>query len=269
MLPILNIGPLAIQFPGLILLLSAWLGLSLAERYLPRLAERYSHLDTDQTGSPRLQGLLSASQLYNLVLGSLLAALIGARLMYIIQYTQVFLENPISIISLNPSLLDLKGALIGGLLFALYYGQKNKLGLCSTLDAITPALAIFAIGFHLANLASGSAFGSATQLPWAIELWGAGRHPVQLYEALAAIFILWFLWPAKPRPALHRPGEYFLWFACLSSLSRLIFEAFHGDSSLVFESFRIVQIASWLIMTLCLILLNKQAQQGSSSQAGR
>ena len=32
MLPILQVGPLAIQAPGLILLLGLWLGLALAER---------------------------------------------------------------------------------------------------------------------------------------------------------------------------------------------------------------------------------------------
>ena len=36
MLPILHLGPLALQLPGLILLLGLWLGLALAERYSSR-----------------------------------------------------------------------------------------------------------------------------------------------------------------------------------------------------------------------------------------
>ncbi len=48
----------------------------------------------------------------------------------------------------------------------------------------------------LANLASGDAFGAPSSLPWAIELWGAARHPVQIYEAVAAGLILWVCRPA-------------------------------------------------------------------------
>ncbi len=188
MLPILNVGPLALQFPGLVLLLGIWLGLSLSERYAARFQSQ-------------------ANILYNLALGSLLGALIGARLVYAVRFSEIFLADPASLISLNPGLLDASGAVAGGLLFALVYGQRNHLSFWHTLDALTPALAVFAIAWHLANLASGSGFGAPSQLPWSIDLWGAARHPVQIYEALAAGLILLLLWPGKANPAVNQPGE--------------------------------------------------------------
>lgn len=90
MLPILHIGPLAIQVPGLVLLLGLWLGLSLTERYAPRYG-------------------MDSKILYNLVIISILAGVVGARLLYVARFPDAFLSKPASIISLNPSLLDLWG----------------------------------------------------------------------------------------------------------------------------------------------------------------
>lgn len=264
MMPILHIGPLAIQFPGLIILLGLWLGLSLAERFVDSHTKRYAKIQ-DIPGSAELQPI-PAPILYNLAVGSLLAAIIGARLFYILQYTQIFIQNPASIISLNTSLLDLRGAFIGALVYAFYYGQRKNLHLWQSLDALTPAFAVLAIAYHLSNLASGENLGSPTQLPWAIELWGALRHPVQLYEAIFAALILFLLWPTQPKISAEHAGEYFINFIALSSGSRLFFEAFHGDSQLVLSGFRLGQIYAWIILSVCFYGLHRLAHSPKRSE---
>ncbi len=265
MLPILHIGPLAIQFPGLVILVGLWLGLSLAERYVDSHTKRYKKTKATP-GASELQPI-PAPILYNLAVGSLLAAIIGARLFYILQYTQVFIQNPASIISLNASLLDVRGAFIGALVFAFYYAQRKNLHFWQSLDALTPAFAVLAIAYHLSNLASGANFGSPTQLPWGIELWGALRHPVQLYEAIFAALILFLLWPSQPKFSIKQAGEYFIYFVTLSSASRLFFEAFHGDSQLVLGGFRLVQIYAWMILGVCLYGLHRLAHSPERSEA--
>ena len=167
MLPILQVGPFALQLPGLILLAGLWLGINLAERY----ADRFG---------------VKASELSKLIMLSLLAALLGARLVYALRYLEVFLASPLSLLSLNPGLLDSLGGLACAILVGWIYTQRKKLPLWGTLDALTPAAAVMAIFLALAHLASGAAFGAETNLPWALELWGASRHPSQIYEALAA-----------------------------------------------------------------------------------
>lgn len=258
MLPILHIGPLAIQFPGLIILLGLWMGLSLAEKHVKDHVLGDKKPENNKEDGPQAT---VAPILYNLAVGSLLASILGARLFYIFQYTQVFIENPTSIFSLNTSLLDVRGAFLGALIFALYYGQKKNLQFWSVLDALTPAFAILAIAVHLANLASGNGFGSETQVPWSIHLWGANRHPVQIYEAAAASLILFLLWPGQPRLPINKPGQYFLYFLTMSSASRLFLEAFHGDSHLVAGSFRLVQILAWVILALGFYLLGRLGQE--------
>ena len=181
MFPIINIGPLAIQVPGLALILGLYLGLSLAERY----SNRHN---------------ISSNTLYNLVFIVLIAGVVGARLTYVLHHPDAFAGEPLNILSLNPALLDLFGGIVGATIASMIYGQRQKLTLWSTLDALTPAFAVFSVAIGIAHLASGDAFGAPTELPWGIELWGAKRHPTQIYESIAAtiILVLLLLWQFLP-----------------------------------------------------------------------
>jgi phosphatidylglycerol:prolipoprotein diacylglycerol transferase len=147
MLPILQIGPLALPVPPFSLLLALWLGLSLAEKFAPRRS-------------------IPADALYNLTFTGLVAGLIGARLGTIFQYPNAFIESPLSLVSLNPGLLDPFAGFAAGLIGMLVYGQYARLTLWATLDALTPLLAVMAVGFAVAHIASGEAFGAETSLPW-------------------------------------------------------------------------------------------------------
>ncbi len=245
MLPILQIGPLALQTPGLILLLGVWTGLWLSERH----AHRHN---------------LEASNLYNLVLVGILFGVIGGRLFFIIRYPEAFIANPASMLSINLSLFDLPGAVLSGLLAALVYGGRKKLPFWQTLDALTPGLAVFAIAVALANLASGNGFGAPTQAPWAIELWGAHRHPSQVYESLAAGSILGYLLIVQRSKRARTPGYDFLVFIALSAGSRLFLDAFRGDSQLLANGFRASQVIAWLVLAASLWLIPRRARAASA-----
>jgi prolipoprotein diacylglyceryltransferase len=246
MLPVLNVGPLAIQFPGLVLIAGLWLGLSLAERYASRRG-------------------VQASALYNLVFVALIAGVIGARLAYVARYPEAFRGNPLSLVSLNPGLLDIWGGLAVGVIAALVYGQRKGLALWTTLDALTPALAALAIALHLSHLASGAAFGAPTDLPWGIELWGARRHPAQIYATLGASLILAYLWPSRKRAWV--PGVYFLTFLALSAAARLFLEAFRGDSALLPNGFRAAQVIAWLALAASLWAIQRLGRVETSAEA--
>jgi len=233
MLPVLQLGPLAIQTPGLILLLGLWLGLTLVERYASR------------HGVP-------AERLYNLALTALVAGLLGARLAYALRYFSAFAASPFSLFSLNPGLLDLPAGIGLGLIAAWVYGQRKGLALWPTLDALTPGLALFGVALGLSHLASGAAFGSPTALPWGIELWGARRHPAQVYETLLAALVLWAVWPGKGLLCAPRPGARFLLFTACSAGARLFLEAFRGDSLLIAGGFRAAQVGAWVVLALSL-----------------
>ena len=233
MLPVLQIGPLALQAPGLILLIGLWIGLSLAEKLA-------AHFESDP------------AKIYNLVFIALISGIIGARLSYIIQYFEAFRTNLLGIFSLNPGLLDPVGGILSGTALGLIYGKRKNLALLQTLDALSPLMAVMGVAFGLSHLASGDAFGAETILPWGIDIWGATRHPSQIYETILAILILWFIWRRAPNADFQLPGEAFYIFLALSAGSRLFLEAFRGDSSLFPNGLRIAQIIAWFVLAASL-----------------
>ena len=242
MFPIFQIGPVALQVPGLVLLVGLWIGLTLSERRARRRSENPAHL-------------------YNLVFIALIAGVIGARLTYAATYPNAFTTSPWSLVSLNPGLFDpLAGALIAAAAAAIYLFRKN-LPLWSTLDALTPLFAVMGIAIGFSHFASGSAFGIPTQVPWGIQLWGATRHPAQIYEIILAIFTLIVIMLLDRTPWSLTPGNIFLSFISLSAVSRLFLEAYRGDSILLYNGFRAAQVISWLVLAACLVLLGLLIQR--------
>lgn len=237
MFPILQIGPLALRTPGLLLILGVYLGLILAERYSSRRGLKPDHL-------------------YNLTFIALIAGALGARLSFAAQHADLFKGALINLVSLDTTLLDPFGGIAAGLIAALVYGQRKQLGLWPTLDAFTPMLAVFAVALGLSNLASGKAFGAPTSLPWGIDLWGATRHPSQVYETIAALVILSVLW-AQFRKDLP-PGRLFLEFIAMSAGARLFLEAFRGDSTIIFGSLRLAQVLAWVVLAVSIWMLERQ-----------
>lgn len=233
MLPVLQVGPLAIQLDGLLILAGLWCGLLLAERQAKRSG-------------------IKPNDLYNLVFIALLSGLLGARLSYLLRYPQAFAASPLSLISPNPGLLDPLGGSVAAGLAGLIYAQRKGLPTWAILDALTPLLAVLQLFLGFAHLASGAAFGAAADLPWALELWGARRHPSQVYEILAAGFILALVWPGHGPIRSQKPGGYFFAFLALSAGAHLFLEAFRGDSYLLAGGLRAAQLAAWLILAISL-----------------
>jgi len=237
--PTIQIGPLSLQVPGLVLLVGLWIGLSLSEKRAKQNNENPAHL-------------------YNLVFSALIAGIIGARLSYVINYPEAFSDNLWSLISINPGLLDpLAGFLIGSAAALIYMYRKN-IPFLSMLDSLTPLLAVMGIAIGVLHFASGSAFGRPTDLPFGIHLWGETRHPTQIYEIILASGTLIAIYIIDRSSWNQPPGNLFLSFVSLAAISRLVLEAFRGDSILVGDGFRIAQIYAWLLLALCLFLFSQR-----------
>lgn len=215
----------------LILLLAAlWVGLALSERR----AERHN---------------ISKDALNNIVYYSLFGFALGGRILYALSNFSAFIQSPLSIFSPNLDLFDPWAGLIVSVIVAFVYGSRQKLVLWSTLDALTPLFAMLTIGLSLSHLAAGTAFGSPTTLPWGIEMWNATRHPTQIYELLASLFIFGVIWFRKSKaPAAY---DFFL-FAALTAGARLFLEGFRDDSTLIFGNLRLAQVIAWIVLAATL-----------------
>lgn len=217
----------------LILLLGAlWLGLYLSEKRVAR-------------------HNISKEALNNIIYYSVLGYITGGRVLFALANLSAFTPSPLSVFSLDIGLFDPVGAFVTALLVGFVYGQRQRLSLWSTLDALTLLFATLAIGLSLSHLAAGTAFGSPTNLPWGIDLWNATRHPTQIYELIASLIVFGIIWFRK---ADSPAGSDFLLFVGLTAGARLFLEAFRGDSTLIFGDLRLAQILAWILLAVALVV---------------
>jgi prolipoprotein diacylglyceryltransferase len=135
------------------------------------------------------------------------------------------------------------------------------------MDAITPLLAVTLASFYLSQYASGDAFGLKTSLPWGIYLWGAKRHPIQLYNFVAAIGILTMIcYPKKKGRALSPPGSTFILFLTLSAGARLALDAFREDVTLTIFRIRVSQLIAWFVLAVSTFVSDKLAAENKKLQ---
>lgn len=243
MFPVLNVGPLAIQTRGLIILLSIWLASEAAERGAKRLG-------------------LSGDHVYNLALIAAITGVVGARLGYVLEHFSIYQTYPAQIIALDLNTLSVGWGAVIGLLAAYSYARHKNIANRKLLDALTPGLLVLAGGLALADLASGDGYGSPASLPWSIELWGAARHPTQVYQLIAVGVIAAIVL----RIDRAFDGLHFGLFIALYAASRLIIEAFRGDSSVI-NGVRTAQVWSLLGVLVALWVLRQWASAHSAALA--
>ena len=236
MFPYLRLGPFILPMASLALLVGLWVGLPLIERESVRLK-------------------INASTLSNLIFYSLLAGLIGARLGYALEFPNVYLAKPLSLLALTPTTLSPSMGLAVGLIAFAIFVQRKQLQLRQTLDALAPGLALFMAFVGLAHILSGDAYGAPTNVPWAIRLWNEYRHPSQFYETFLALTIFLVIRERFPKP--EGAGMNFLLTIALSSASRVFLEAFRGDSVFWPGGFREAQVMALVILAISLYWMRK------------
>ncbi|MER3545282.1 MAG: hypothetical protein C4311_11960 [Chloroflexota bacterium] len=247
MLPVVQIGGLAIQTPGLVMLIAVWVVLWLAAREAGRLG-----LDDDAV--------------YNAGFVTLVVGLLSARVIYILLHLPAYLANPADILSLNlGSFAPLPGAAVGVLAGAAF-ALRRRLPWLPLLDALAPALAVGLALWSIAALLGGTSYGRPTDVPWAILLWGARRHPTQVYEFLAALAILAVLGWVRQRQAY--PGQVFLFFVALYGGARLFLEAFRADSWLLPGGLRGAQVLGLAALIVTLVIMARRAGEAVAPQPG-
>lgn len=244
MFPVIDLGPFAIQAPGLILLLSLFIGMWLSGRLSDSLGTNGEGIEN------------------NLMIG-LVIGILSARIGFLLQNPAVFLENPLALVSLTPTMLNASFGVLVGSLAAIVMAQRNHLPLWPTLDTLTPLIFSIFMGLHLANFANGNAYGLPTSLPWGIQLWGALRHPVQLYALiLALIFFIWFLFKTKglAQTGYLHSGVLFLVIITALAAITLFTQAFVAEKTTLWW-FDIIQLAAFLIMLPTLGLIYRKSIQ--------
>jgi phosphatidylglycerol---prolipoprotein diacylglyceryl transferase len=150
-----------------------------------------------QTASP---DNITSSQRTSVSVGALVGALIGAKLLVLVQHFDVLGQDWRLFLLLVLQGKTIVGALLGGLigveLTKKWIGVRRSTG-DSFVFSVLWGTAIGRVGCFLTGL-SDRTYGTATSLPWGVDFGdGIARHPTQLYEVGFLVLLFLGLWWCK------------------------------------------------------------------------
>lgn len=178
----------------------------------------------------------------------MISGVIGARIAYIIANFRYFIQEPLLIFRVDQGGLIFYGGFIGATVAVVVLSRIRKEPLLAFADFTVTSLPLgHAVG-RIGCFLNGCCFGKACDLPWAVNMQEAFRHPVQLYEA-ALNFIL-YLVLLKTYFSKGRDGVVLSLYLMGYAVVRFMTEFFRGDERL---RLFFLSYAQWLSVLLFVI----------------
>ncbi len=199
-------------------------------------------------------GLLTG-KIMDLNIYSFLAAIIGARVLYILTETAHYRQYPDQIWKIWEGGLVFYGGLIGGLLFYFWYTKRHKLDPLQTADILIPGVALGQSLGRLGCFFRGCCYGVKSGY-FGVVFPDIGDNlphvPTQLIESAATLLIFIFLMKKKPR----YKGELFVLYLLCYAPARFLIEFLRADERgpELFKVLSVSQFISLLFTALAVFL---------------
>ncbi len=207
---------------------------------------------------------ISQDDFLNMVLIGIPAAIVCARLYYVIFSWDSYKDNLLEVFNLRGGGIAIYGGIIGAALTVLVYCKKRKINTGTVFD-------IMAVGFLIGqaigrwgNFVNGEAFGGYTNLPWAMTvrqdgiLIASSVHPTFFYESVLNAFGVLLLCLYKKKQIFQ--GEIFCGYMVWYGFCRMIVEGLRADS-LYLGPLRVSQVLSAVLVVAGLIFIVKNRKK--------
>ncbi len=209
---------------------------------------------------------VNTDHLYDIFIFTVPSAIIGARAYYVIFEWEYYAAHPENIIKIWNGGLAIHGAVFAGILAVFFVCRYHKLNFLTTLDLMAPGLILGQAIGRWGNYFNMEAYGSQTDLPWAITVIENGQkinvHPTFLYESIwniGVFLILMFIIEKHKKFDGQTVCTYFIGY----SLGRFFIEGLRTDSLYVF-GLRTAQLVSLALIAVGLMgyyFLGKKAKE--------
>ena len=220
-----EIGPFAVRWYALLINLGIICALILAYFRVKHANENPDHI-------------------FDILVYAIPAGIIGARLYYVAFNVSYYSQYPSEIYKIWHGGLAIHGALIFGILAAYLYTRKKDINFPLWTDLAAPCLPLAQAIGRWGNFVNQEAYGYVTNVPWAMYIDGAYRHPTFLYESFWNLgLVLFLIWYHRHKKKFDSEvmAMYFIGY----SLGRFWIEGLRTDS-LMLGPLRIAQVVSLL-----------------------
>jgi phosphatidylglycerol:prolipoprotein diacylglycerol transferase len=160
---------------------------------------------------------------------TLVASIVGARLLYVLEHLPDYRRQWSSVLALWEGGLTLYGGLIAGTAAGLWSARRQGLEPWRVADSLAPSLALGTVFGRIGCFLNGCCYGRPTSLPWGVvyppdsfpglEFGETPIHPSQLYFSIASLLLFAGLWTVRKRVTV--PGQLFWTFVVLYALMRV------------------------------------------------
>lgn len=216
-------GPIVVRWYGLMIATGIALGLAVALR------------EARRTG-------ISEDAVYSCALWGVIGAIVGARLVHVIDRLDFYLQNPATILAIQQGGLAIWGGVAGGVLAGALYCRVTGLPVARVADLAAPAIVLGLIVGRLGCLINGDAYGGPAALPWSIMYvhpdalmpdLGEATHPYPLYEIAWNVVLLGAIWRMR-RATRYSDGTVFLTFVVFYALGRFVLTFVRQETLIAF-----------------------------------
>ncbi|MBN8764267.1 MAG: prolipoprotein diacylglyceryl transferase [Thiobacillus sp.] len=168
----------------------------------------------------------NARMLDDVLFYGVLGVILGGRLGYVLFYKPGdYLAHPLDIFKVWEGGMSFHGGFLGVIIAMALFAHRYKLRWLAVTDFIAPLVPLGLAAGRLGNFINGELWGRTTNLPWGMIFPQAGdgiaRHPSQLYELAGEgllLFVILWLYSAKPRPAGAVSGVFLIGYGSLRFL---------------------------------------------------
>lgn len=197
---------------------------------------------------------LHEDHVYNLALIGAPLGWIGARIWYVVWNWDYYSQNLKEIPAIWHGGLAFHGGILTAIIVGFVYTRVKELSFWQLADLFAPSIILGQAIGRWGNYFNQEAYGYPTNLPWAMYIDGAWRHPTFLYESIWDFGVFIYLWLIRKKQKYA--GEIFLKYLLWYSVGRFIVEGFRMDSFWV-GPFRLEQLLSIGLIIFSLIMMRK------------
>jgi phosphatidylglycerol:prolipoprotein diacylglycerol transferase len=172
----------------------------------------------------RRDGFPQVNDVYDAAFVILLTGFLGARIFYVIQYWDLYLQNPGNIFALWEGGLIFYGGVIGAFLGTWIFLKIKKIPVLKGFDFLLPLVALTHAFGRIGCFLAGCCGGKICPFTWCVQFPGAAAavYPTQLIEAGYNFFLFAFLYGRYPRKKFD--GEIMLLYFMLYAAGRFVIE---------------------------------------------